>query len=81
MAMQQCSQPFRQAGNTPQAGVGKDIAVGDRVWWNGCYEGRVLWVNGRSAVVFERNNLAFGGRTVKWRLLLTALTRMDAKQC
>jgi len=50
------------------------IGPGDRVSWNG-YEGRVLAVNGETAVVVERHNFALG-RTVKWRLALDSLVRI-----
>lgn len=50
------------------------IAVGDRVRFNDSV-GRVLSVNGVTAVVVERNNRAFR-KTVKWRLSLDALVRI-----
>jgi hypothetical protein len=53
------------------------IAVGDRVRWNQ-YRGEVLSVNGESAVVLERDNIAIGGN-VKWRMRLDALTKIPAK--
>jgi FKBP-type peptidyl-prolyl cis-trans isomerase 2 len=52
----------------------RKIGPGDKVRWNG-YEGRVAKVNGESAVVIEHNNRLFG-RTVKWRLRLSALSRV-----
>jgi hypothetical protein len=50
------------------------IAVGDLVRWNQ-YRGEVLSVNGETAVIFERNNLALG-HSVKWRMRLDALTKI-----
>jgi hypothetical protein len=56
------------------------IAVGDRVRWNQ-YRGEVLSVNGETAVIFERNNLALG-HSVKWRMRLDALKKIvDRDQC
>jgi len=52
------------------------IAPGDLVRWNGRYEGCVTSLNGETAVVIEKNNLALG-RTVTWRLALAALVRID----
>jgi co-chaperonin GroES (HSP10) len=52
------------------------IKIGDRVRWNN-YTGRVLSVNGESALVEERDNVAFG-RAVKWRLVLSSLTRVGS---
>jgi len=54
--------------------VAQPVAPGDRVRWNGTYEGRVEAVNGETAVVTEQNNKLFG-RTIKWRLRLDSLVR------
>jgi hypothetical protein len=62
-----------QNGLNPAAGA--IIEVGDRVRWNGRYEGRVVSVNCESAVAFERNNFVLG-RTVRWHLRLDALVRV-----
>jgi hypothetical protein len=51
------------------------IAVGDFVRWNR-YEGRVETVNGDTAVIFERDNVALG-HGVRWRIRLDALTRIE----
>jgi hypothetical protein len=50
------------------------IAVGDRVRWNGQYQGLVKTVHGETAVVVEPYSRLFG-RTIVWRLRVDALVR------
>ena len=52
------------------------VGIGDRVRWNGRYEGKVVELNAETAVVKEQHNPAFG-HPVKWRIRLDALKRIE----